>query len=433
MYFSVRTKFAISFILSLGWMALSLWLSQPWFLDLSANVGVVLAAFLILFIAIVPGFMNAFVITSLLLDKRPVRAPVTACPPLSILIAAFNEEEYIAQTIASIDGQHYPGEMEVMVLDDGSADRTAAIVDELARTRPWLRCIRMERNGGKARALHRGLLLARHRLIVTLDADSYLFRNALHRIVERYLSDPPNTRAVAGTILVRNSRENWLTRAQEWDYFQGIATIKRVQSLHQGTLVAQGAFSLYDKTALLEVGDWPHTVGEDIVLTWALLEKGWRVGYCEDAVAFTCVPATLGKFMRQRQRWARGMIEAFKYHPGILFKPRLSSYFIWWDLAFPLVDLAYTFGFIPGLVLAMFGHFWIVGPMTLSLVPIAVVINSVMYRTERAMFTEQGLHVRKNREGLLIYMMPYGMLVQPAAVLGYLSEILKLKKSWGTK
>ena len=61
-----------------------------------------------------------------------------------------------------------------------------------------------------------------------------------------YLSDPPNTRAVAGAVLVRNSRKNLVTGVQEWDYFHGIAAIKRLQSLYQGTLVAQGAFSVYD-------------------------------------------------------------------------------------------------------------------------------------------------------------------------------------------
>jgi biofilm PGA synthesis N-glycosyltransferase PgaC len=433
MYLSVRTKFTISFFVSLTWMAASIWVSMPWFDQLSAHLGRVIAGVLILFIAIVPGFMNAFMITSLLLDKRPPRKVVTHYPPLSILIAAYDEEDYIAQTIASIDQQQYPGELEVMVLDDGSRDRTAAIVQMLVAARPWLRCVRMPRNGGKARALNHGLALARHELVVTLDADSYLYRNALKCIVERYLADPPDTCAVAGTILVRNSRDNWLTKAQEWDYFQGIATVKRVQSLNQGTLVAQGAFSLYEKAALLKVGGWTECVGEDIVLTWAFLAKGWRVGYCEDGVAFTTVPTTLGKFIHQRQRWARGMIEAFKHHPDILFKPRLSSYFIWWDLAFPMMDLAYTFGFIPGLVLAMFGKFWIVGPMTLSLLPIAGLINSAMYRTEKQMFLGQGLKIRHNRDGFFFYMLPYGMLVQPAAVLGYAAEFLNLKKSWGTK
>lgn len=78
--------------------------------------------------------------------------------------------------------------------------------------------------------------------------------------------------------MVRNSRETWMTRAQEWDYFQGIAAIKRVQSLCQGTMVAQGAFSLYDTATLREIGGWPDCIGEDIVLSWSILKAGHRIG-----------------------------------------------------------------------------------------------------------------------------------------------------------
>ncbi len=168
-------------------------------------------------------------------------------------------------------------------------------------------------------------------------------------------------------------------------------------------------------------------------MTWALLEKGYRVGYCEDSVAFTVVPNTLRGFIRQRRRWARGMIEAFQIHPGVIFKPRLSTFFIWWDLLFPLMDIAFTFGFIPGLILAVFGHYWIVGPMTLSLFPIAILINWIMYHTESKMFVKQGLIVRKNFLGFLIYLFPYGLILQPAAVLGYFSQIVGFKRQWGTK
>ena len=292
--------------------------------------------------------------------------------------------------------------------------------------------INLNSNQGKAAALNIGLEEAQYSKIVTIDADSYLFKDALARITERYASDPINTRAVAGTTLVRNSRENWLTQSQEWDYFHGIATVKRVQSLNQGTLVAQGCFSLYDKDALNEIGGWPETVGEDSVLNWALLEKGYGIGYCEDAIIFTVVPNTLKGLVRQRQRWARGMIEAFKYHPGILFKPRLSTFFIWWDLFFPLMDLTFTFAFIPGIILALLGHYWIVGPMTLSLFPIALFINWLMFNTESKMFEAQGLHVRKNILGFLIYLLPYSMILQPAAVVGYFLEFLGVRKVWGT-
>jgi len=226
------------------------------------------------------------------------------------------------------------------VVNDGSSDRTLRKIQELNYI--WLEVVDQQPNRGKAAALNAGLERVRYGLVVTLDADSYLYRNALVNLVGRYLSDPPNTAAVAGSVLVRNSRHNWVTKIQEWDYFNGIAAVKRVQSLLQGTLVAQGAFSLYRADVLRDVGGWPECVGEDIVLTWALLERGWRVGYCEDACAFTNAPTTLRQFMRQRQRWSRGLIEAFKHHWRLLFRWRLSAIFIWWNLLFPYIDFMYT-------------------------------------------------------------------------------------------
>jgi biofilm PGA synthesis N-glycosyltransferase PgaC len=238
---------------------------------------------------------------------------------------------------------------------------------------------------------------------------------------------------VAGAILIRNSRDNWLTKAQEWDYFLGIAAIKRIQSLFQGTLVAQGAFSLYDRSTLIEVGGWPHTVGEDIVLTWKILRAGYRVGHAENAIALTRCPDNLTQFIRQRQRWSRGLIEAFKMTPDLLLQRRMPVFYIWWNTLFPFMDLAYTLGFIPGLVLAMFGHFWIVGPMTLALLPISFLMNSLMYARSKKTFDEVGLKVRRNRLGLLSYALVYSIILQPACVWGYISEILNLRKTWGTK
>jgi biofilm PGA synthesis N-glycosyltransferase PgaC len=220
---------------------------------------------------------------------------------------------------------------------------------------------------------------------------------------------------------------------QEWDYFHGIASIKRIQSLFQGTLVAQGAFSLYRKSVLEDVGGWPDCVGEDIVLTWAMLKEGHRVGFCEDACAFTNVPATLPQFIRQRQRWSRGMIEAFKQHPGILVTPRLSTFFVYWNLLFPMLDLIFTVVFLPGLVLALLGHYWIAGPMTLVLLPLAGLINILMFSVGRKMFDANGLAVRRNISGFLLYALVYSIILQPACLLGYVSELFKLKKSWGTK
>ena len=432
-YIPVHSKFVFASIVGLAWGSFSVWFSQPWYQDLSVHVGPFLSFFLIAFIAIVPGCMNAFVFASLLLDSRPPVIEDQKNPDITILIAAFNEEEFIGSTLEGVARQNYLGSMRIVVIDDGSTDRTVEVVKSLQVGNTNIELISLNKNGGKSAALNRGLEMCKSDIIISLDADRYLNIDAIRNLVARYLSDPTDTRAVAGEILIRNSRVNWITKAQEWDYFLGIASIKRIQSLFQGTLVAQGAFSLYDRAALIGVGGWREAVGEDIVLTWKLLLSGYRVGHAEDAIAFTNCPETLKAFIKQRQRWTRGLIEAFKVNPMILLKPRLSTIYIWWNTLFPLMDIAYVLGFIPGLVLACFGYFWIVGPMTLSILPMALALNLYMYSRNRNMFEKEHLQVRSNIFGFFFYVFAYGLILQPACVYGYFSEFFNLKKTWGTK
>jgi biofilm PGA synthesis N-glycosyltransferase PgaC len=433
MYLSVKLKFTIALIFAFAWMGGSIWFSLPWYQDLSSVIGTFLAYFFITFIAIVPGFMNAFVAMALLLDRRPKVIVDQLYPPVTILIAAYNEERSVASTLSGIFLQDYPADIHVIVINDGSSDKTVDSVKALQSAHPNLELIDLGHNGGKASALNNGLAKCTTDIIISIDADSYILKDGISHLVGRYLSDPINTKAVAGEILIRNSRENWITKAQEWDYFLGIATIKRIQSLFQGTLVAQGAFSLYDRKTVVELGGWPEMVGEDIVLTWKILDAGYRVGHAEDALAFTDCPNTLRKFINQRRRWSRGLMEAFKTTPSILFKPRLSTLYVWWNTLFPFMDIAFTFGFIPGMILACFGIYWIVGPMTLSLLPMAFLLNWQMYLKGRAMFRSENLKVRANALGFIFYVFAYGLILQPACVYGYFSELFNVRKTWGTK
>ncbi|WP_082190358.1 glycosyltransferase [Frateuria defendens] len=431
LYVPVRVKFAVTLVLALAWAAFSYHLAGRWLADLSQLAGPVPAHLVIFGVAILPGFMNAFLVVGLLLDRRPPRTEITAFPGVTVLVAAYNEEESILATLSSLARQDYPAPMEVLVINDGSTDNTLVRLHSVSY--PWLRVIDLPRNSGKANALNEGLKLASHPLTVTLDGDSYLYRNALRHLVGRFLSDPPNTAAVAGAVLLRNSRLNLVTKMQEWDYFHGIAAVKRLQSLFQGTLVAQGAFSLYRTEVLHEVGGWPECVGEDIVLTWAILDRGYRVGYCEDAVSFTNAPTSFRQFIRQRQRWSRGLIEAFKAYGSLLFHWRMSTLFVWWNLLFPYMDLVYTLVFIPGLLLACFGIYWLAGPMTLLVLPLALLVNYLMFMVQSRMFRAQGLKVRRNPVGFLVYALFYGIVLQPGCVLGYFAELLRLRKRWGTK
>ncbi|MES2253700.1 MAG: glycosyltransferase family 2 protein [Pseudomonadota bacterium] len=437
-YIPLPVKFAIALTMATGWMVLSIWLSLAWLHDLGQLIGRPLALYFVAFIAYLPGFMNAFLMVSLLLDRRPPRARAERLPGVTVLVPCYNESAAVADTVNSLARQRYPGEVEFLVIDDGSKDRTLEIARETVAALPpdrarLFQVIAMEKNGGKSAAMNRGLAMARHQMVASVDGDCWLLVDGLERIMTRYLGDPPDTRAVAGTILVRNSRKNWITGVQEWDYFHGIAAIKRMQSMYHGTLVAQGAFSLYDRKVLEELGGWPECVGEDIVLSWAILNAGYRIGHCEDALMFTNVPETFRQFAHQRKRWSRGLIEAFMRYGKLLFAPRMSTLFIWWNLLFLPMDIAYVFGFMPGIVLALFGYYYIAGIMTLVLLPMAMACNGLMLYIERGMFRRQGLKVRQNLLGFFFYAICYSFVLQPVSIWGYAAELLGLRKDWGTK
>ncbi|MBE0501683.1 MAG: glycosyltransferase [Desulfuromonadales bacterium] len=429
----------ISIGISSAWIIFCAVLAIPWINDLSALFGLPLALLMVFGVALIPGWANAYLIAGLLLDRRPIYTQHTQLPPVSVLIAAYNEQECILETLHSVARQQYPGEVEIVVINDGSSDNTSAEI-ERARKRlagyPHIVLCPLDQqpNQGKSAALNYGLAAASHEILVTVDADTTMYCDSLARLVTNLVDGPKNIAAVAGTVLVKNSRESLMGRLQEWDYFLGIAVVKRIQSLYLGTMVAQGAFSAYWRHAVEAVGGWENTVGEDIVLTWALHKKGYRVNYAENAFVFTSVPETYGQFFRQRQRWARGLIEAFVRHPDIIFKLRPYSPFVYLNLLFPYLDAAFLLFFLPGLIAALFFEIYaLVGIMTLALLPLMILINAIMYFHQRRIFRHHGLNIRRNLLGLLLYMFTYQTIMSPASLAGYLSELLCFKKSWGTK
>jgi len=412
---------------------------MPWIRDLSEIFGRSLAIFIVFGVALVPGWANAYLISGLLFDRRPIYNTHKTLPPVSVLIAAYNERDCIFETLHSVIGQDYPGMVEIVVINDGSTDDTKSEIRRAKERftdypRIVIRSLEQNPNQGKAAALNMGLAEASHEILVTVDADTSMYRDSLANLVTNLIDGPPNTGAVAGTVLVKNSRNTLMTRLQEWDYFLGIAVVKRIQSLYQGTLVAQGAFSAYWRSVVETVGGWEDTVGEDIVLTWALHQNNFRVNYAENAFVFTNVPETYGQFFRQRQRWSRGLIEAFLHHPGILMKLRPYSPFVFFNLLFPYLDAAFLLFFLPGVIAAVFFQIYaLVGIMTLFLLPLMILINAIMYFHQRRIFLCHGLKLRRNILGLLLYMFTYQAIMAPASLAGYLSELLRFKKKWGTK
>jgi len=428
-YIPLRLKLLLVALVSLTWTGLSIWLALPWIADLGQSITLPGAILVIGGIAIIPGYLNAHLIGSLLFDRPPPLRFDLELPAITLMIACFNEERTIEETLDYVCAQRYP-DLSIIVADDGSTDRTA----ELARRRAsldWRISVLELPHGGKAKALNAALATATTPLVATVDADTLLMRSSLRRAVTRLLVSPLNTVAVAGAVFVRNSRENIVARAQEWDYFLGIASIKRQQGLLQGTLVAQGAFSLYQAEALRGVGGWPDRIGEDIVMTWALMRNGGGTTYEPTAVAFTKAPSTAGAFARQRRRWARGMIEGLREHGFALVRERRPfAHAVVANFAFPYIDLVYAIAFPVGLVLAAFGNFAIVGPLTLLVLPLNILLALFMFRLNRKSFEEVGLRVRRNRLGFLAYMLLYQLVMSPTSVVGYVQEAFGTHRRW---
>lgn len=237
--------------------------------------------------------------------------------------------------------------------------------------------------------------------------------------------------AVAGSIMVKNTKQSWITRLQTWDYFLGISAVKRQQGTYESTLVAQGAFSAFRKEAIIELEGWQSVVGEDIVLTWGMLRQNYCIFFESTALAFTQAPVSFNAFFRQRKRWARGMIEAFRAYPDIFSHCKNPTrLLIGMNLFFSIIDFSLVFFFIPGLILAFFGIYLIVGLMTLFVLPLLLVMTLTSYIYQRKVYRSLQEECPCIIWSYVFYALIYSIIQAPINLLGYMEELLSLKKRW---
>ena len=431
----LKTKYILSSLYAFLWLLFSLYFAIPWIGTISHYMPLSLAWLLITGMALIPGIAMAFVNFSLLIDKRPKYDLDIEYPDISIIIAAYNEEKTIEKTLISIIEQDYDGVIDVIIANDGSTDNTKGIslgfIHTKMKRKVRMRIVDAPVNIGKANVLNLALKEIRNELVLTLDADSELHKDALKHIVSCMIGSGDKYVAVAGSILCKNFNTNLITKLQDWDYILGISAVKRIQSMYKGTLVAQGAFSIYKKSVLEEVGGWPDKIGEDIVLSWAILSEGYHINHSESAICFTNVPETYKIFYRQRKRWSRGLIEAFRRYPNMLFKNEMYTFFIWYNLMFPYIDFMFLFGFVPGVLAALiFGFHLLAGKITLLLLPLTFLYSSIIYTIQKKKLREMNIKMDGKNFSYLRYMFFYQFLMTPATLAGYLSEIFKRKRVW---
>ncbi len=242
--------------------------------------------------------------------------------PVSVLIAAYNEGKVIAETLRSVLASQYGAEIEVIVIDDGSNDNTAAEVEAITRDDKRVRLLR-QKNSGKAVALRRGLGAAQHGIITFLDADTHVQPDTLGFLTQPFAD--VRVGAVSGHAKVGNLRK-FLARCQALEYICGFNLDRRAYTRWDCVTVVPGAIGAARKAAIAEAG-WLSldTLAEDTDLTLSLHRKGHRIEYAPAAIAWTEAPETVRALARQRFRWAYGTLQCLWKHRDLTFNWRYRA------------------------------------------------------------------------------------------------------------
>ena len=328
--------------------------------------------------------------------------------PISIIAPAYNEQNGIVDNVKSLLQLEYP-EFQIIVVNDGSKDDTllrlinnfdltliyhksnlgikTEDIKSVYASPKFKNLIVVDKiNGGKADALNAGTNVAKHPLIATIDADSILERDCLLKIVAPFIEDE-NVVAVGGTIRIANGciirgghvesidlPKKWLVRFQIVEYIRafifGRSGFDQINSL----LIISGAFSCFQKNAVLEVGGFKAgSIGEDMEITirlhrmLRLKNPDSKIAFIPDPVCWTEAPETLKVLKSQRIRWQKGTIESLMAHKKLFFNSKYKAlgligypYFFFFEMLGPVVEFC---GYI--FILISYYFNWISGNFTL--------------------------------------------------------------------
>lgn len=340
---------------------------------MSSWLAVVSAAFLGYFIALDAIYAGLFALSffesgrhmrrlALGGDDIVLHSPLT--PPMSIILPAFNEEACIVESVDALRLIEY-GELEIVVVDDGSTDGMLTRLTEAydlvpsqtplrvqlpsrpiqavysSGRLPNLIVVTKENGGCKADAINAGVNAARYPLVCVTDADAVLEKDALLRAVRPFLERPRETVAVGGTVRVVNgcsvsagrvtrmgAPRNLLAALQVVEYMRAFIASRTAWSRLGGLFLISGAFGVFRKDALVEVGGFnPEAIGEDMELvlrmhrTFRAQKRRFRIVFVPDPVVWTEAPESLKGLRSQRKRWHRGLLQCLWWNRWMVLRP----------------------------------------------------------------------------------------------------------------
>ena len=291
--------------------------------------------------------------------QKPYRGSTPGYNPrVAVLIPAFNEETVIVRTIRSVLNSDYRN-LHVVVIDDGSSDRTAEVAREAYATEIAAGRVMVlsKPNAGKAAALNFALERITEEIYVGIDADTVIAADAISRLIPHF--EDPRIGAMAGNAKVGN-RVNLWTRWQALEYITSQNFERRALDLFHVVTVVPGAIGAWRTERVRQAGGYPvNTVAEDADLTMDLLEQGLRVKYEDRSLAFTEAPVTAKGLMRQRFRWSFGILQAVWKHKaafirnkamGLFALPNIVIFQMLLPLVSPFIDLMFLFGVVNFLI-----------------------------------------------------------------------------------
>jgi cellulose synthase/poly-beta-1,6-N-acetylglucosamine synthase-like glycosyltransferase/peptidoglycan/xylan/chitin deacetylase (PgdA/CDA1 family) len=335
------------------------------FLSYARRAIILLATLAVIFVFIRVGLFALLLLRPKTRKRERGFKPVDAM--VTVIVPAYNEAENIRSTLESAMRIYYE-KKEIIVVDDGSTDGTGDIAKVVMAEHPEANIALLQvENGGKARALTLAASKARGDILVVLDADAVLDKEAVSLMV-RHFADP-TIAAVAGKVYT-TTQSTILDCFQALEYAVGQNIDKRAFSTLGAVGVVPGPAGAWRKDLVLAAGGFPlDTLVEDQDMTLTLLRMGYKIIYEPRAIAYTETPHNISNFLKQRFRWVYGTIQCFwkhkrvfierPFHPmSYLVMPNTLIFGILLPITYPVVDTM--------LVISLF-----LGPVWEVLLPIA--------------------------------------------------------------
>ena len=268
---------------------------------------------------------------------------VTNFPYISSIVPAYNEEGSLRDTIKALVEIDYPEDKrEIIIINDGSKDKTLEVARELAKEYKIVRVLN-KKNSGKADSLNQAIKIAKGEIIAVTDADSYPERDTFMKMVGFFQDEKVG--AVTSRVFVKNNKK-FFGKFQDVDY-RVIAWSRKILDYVDSVYVTNGPLSMYRAKILREVGGFDrNNVTEDIEVTWNILSRGYKTRMSYGAIVYTTAPLSFDSWVKQRIRWNLGGLQTiYKYKKNFLDLEKSFGYFV-----VPYVSLAFFLALV-GIVL----------------------------------------------------------------------------------